>query len=315
MSVGQSGASPLPRAPRQTKAKRHHYIPEMTQRRFAGPDLRLWSFDKRYPERGVKRKPIALLFREWHLYTVRRADGTRDTSTETRLSAIESRAELVIARVVADARAGRPTAFSLTDHLALVDLFVAQYRRAPDSLRGPIAARMAQDLATTGAARWEALYGPMSDEERRLLTDPEFLLQGRRETIASDAASPLGTATEAMQRRGFSIARIGVPNRSFMLGSNPVVRFRAKGSGRQDLDEPATELWMPVAHDIALVSCGAAGASRFVELRHDRLIRQINSAVVDGSTVFASATRELVEAWARRIPRGMRLHGEWDPPP
>ena len=42
--------------------RRHHYIPQMVQRRFAGVDGQLWSFDKRQPERGVERRPIKRLF-------------------------------------------------------------------------------------------------------------------------------------------------------------------------------------------------------------------------------------------------------------
>lgn len=71
---------------RQGKAKRHHYVPEMILRRFAGPDLHLWSFDKRHPDYGIERKPVARLFRERDLYTSVDAAGGRDRSAETRLS-------------------------------------------------------------------------------------------------------------------------------------------------------------------------------------------------------------------------------------
>ena len=92
-----------PARTRRAQAKRHHYIPELIQRRFAGPDLHLWSFDKQHANRGLKRKPIALLFREWDLYTFVETDGSRDRSSETLLSAIESRAGPILERIVLEA--------------------------------------------------------------------------------------------------------------------------------------------------------------------------------------------------------------------
>ena len=95
--MSESAPDQPPRT-RHGKAKRHHYVPEMILRRFAGPDLHLWSFDKRHPGYGIERKPIARLFREWDLYTSVDAAGGRDRSAETRLSVMESRASPVLDR-------------------------------------------------------------------------------------------------------------------------------------------------------------------------------------------------------------------------
>lgn len=291
--------------------RRHHYIPQMMQRNFADADLHLWSFDKRHPEHGVVRKPIRRLFRGQHLYTYRRRDGTHDTSTETRLSAIEGRAAPVLARVVADARAGRGAAFSRADHQVLVDLFVAQYRRSPDHHRAPLYRRAVADFLAGKWSRWESLYGPVTEEERAILSDERFMLDGARDIIARHAADPLETATATMLQRGFSVARIVVPRRAFILGSTSFTRFMAKGSRREDLDEQGAEIWMPVARDVALCSVGRADESSFVELG-DAQIRKVNGAMARSSTVFASASRDLVEALARRIPRCIKLHGPWE---
>jgi hypothetical protein len=286
----------------------------MLQRHFAGDDLHLWSFDKRHPERGVKRKPIALLFREWHLYTVRRPDGTRDTSTETRLSVIEGRAEPVVTRIISNARAGRTPTFTERDRRALANLFVAQFRRSPDFHRGVLTRQAAADIVADGMARWEAVYGPATEKDRAFLTSDEYAARVRRDAIAEGAADPLLTATATMLQRGFSVARISLPRRSFVLGSSPFARFKAHETHRQDLGDPRAELWLPIAHDVALISYGLAGSEQLFEVQGDRAIRQVNETIVRASTVFASANRDLVEALARRIPRGMKLHGKWKGP-
>jgi hypothetical protein len=306
------GPSPAER-PRRSEPRRHHYIPQMVQRRFAGPDRQLWSFDKRHPERGVERKPIKRLFQVPHLYTIRRRDGTRDTTTETRLSVIESRAGPVLERVITDARAARPTALGEADRRALVDLFISQHRRSPDLHRRVLIRRTVESIIADGMAQWEALHGPPSDQERAFLTSPEFIERARRDAMAQGAADPLETATPAMLQRGFSIMRITPPRRAFILGSNPFARFMAMSSRRQDLGDPGSELWMPVAWDLAIGSVGPVDYSVFIEA-DDVRIRKLNGAVAGSSTVFASVSRDLVEAYARTAMRALRTHGPWEGP-
>lgn len=297
----------------QSVPRRHHYIPQMVQRRFAGPDRQLWSFDKRHPERGVERKPIKRLFQVQHLYTIRRRDGSRDTTTETRLSAIESRAGPVLNRVVTDARAGRLTALGEADRQALVDLFVSQHRRSPDLHRKVLIRRTLDSIIADGMAQWESLHGPASPEERAFLTSPNFIEQARRDAIAEGAADPLETATPTMLQRGFAVAQITAPHRAFILGSTPFARFMALGTRRQDLGDPGAELWMPVAWDVAVCSVGHADYRAFVEA-DDTRIRKMNGAVAGASTVFASASRDLVEAHARIARRALRTRGPWEAP-
>lgn len=314
--TGKAHPNPDAPSPRQRKseARKHHYIPKMIQERFVeGDSLFLWSFDKRHPERGIERKPIKRLFRVKHLYTSYRRDGTRDTSTETRLSAIETRAGLVIDRVVAAARAGRVAALSGTDRRALVDLFISQHRRSPDIHRSVLVDQAMAELVADNMAQWEALYGPASPEERDLLMSPGFAKKMRRDAISHGAADPMEIATPVMLQRGFTIGRITAPRRAFVLGSNPFARFLSTSTRRQDLGDPSSELWMPVARDVALCSVGYAGSSDLIDI-NDAGIRKVNVTVALASTVFASASRELVEAYARIARRGLRIQGPWEAP-
>lgn len=291
--------------------RKHHYIPQTVQRRFAGADRQLWSFDKRHPERGVERKPIKRLFQVRHLYTIRRRDGTRDTTTETRLSAIESRAAPVLERIITDARATRSTMLNEADRRALVDLFISQHRRSPDVHRKVLIRRTVDSIIADGMTQWEALHGPPSVEERAFLASPEFIEHARRNAMAEGAAEPLETATPAMLQRGFSVARITAPRRAFLLGSTPFARFMALGTRRQDLGDPGAEMWMPIAWDVAVGSVGRTDYSTFIDVDDGR-IRKMNGAVMASSTVIASGSRDLVEAYARIAQRGLRTQGPWE---
>ena len=70
-------------------------------------------------------------------------------------------------------------------------------------------------------------------------------------------------------------------------------------------------MWLPIAPDVALISYGTAGSSRFLEIS-DRPIRKINEENVLTSTVFASASRELVEALAQIARRAIKSQGPWE---
>lgn len=297
--------------PRKSEPRKHHYIPKMIQERFVvGANPCLWSFDKRHPERGVEHKPIKRLFRVNHLYTTYRRDGTRDTSTETRLSAIETRAGLVIDRVVAAARVGQLADLDATDRRALVDLFVSQHRRSPDIHRAVLVDQALAELVADNMARWEALYGPASSEERDLVMSADFAKKLRRDAIAHGAADSMETATPVMLQRGISIGRITTPRRSFILGGNPFARFLSRSTHRQDLLDPSSELWLPVARDVALCSVGHAGISDLIDV-DDVGVRKVNLTVALASTVFASASRDLVEAYARGALRAIKSQGPW----
>jgi hypothetical protein len=65
---------------------------------------------------------------------------------------------------------------------------------------------------------------------------------------------------------------------------------------------------MPVAWDVAVGSVGHVDYRAFVET-DDVRVRKLNGAVAGASTVFASAGRNLVEAYARTARRSLRTQG------
>lgn len=292
--------------PHQTKARKHHYVPRSFQQRFAGPDLHLWFYDKRERNFGVRRKPIARLFREWDLYTVVGPDGARDRATETRLSVIEGKAAPILDRVVAEARRGQASTFSERDREALAAFFIAQFRRSPD-LHSTVAGRRHVEAAAAEIVAELETNGHATQGDQRNAIETERLARRiRGNLLAENAADPLLTASPAMMQRGFITGVIRLPRRSFVLGSSPFARFMSP-QRRQDLGDPNSEVWLPIAHDVALCSYGVPGQSRLLEITKDGDVRKVNGNIVQASTVFASASRELVEALSRRM-------GEYKPP-
>ena len=62
--------------------KRHHFNPEMLQRRFTDQEGRLYFYDKRFPEKGIQRSIPKNLFVEQHLHTQFLDSGEKDVSVE-----------------------------------------------------------------------------------------------------------------------------------------------------------------------------------------------------------------------------------------
>lgn len=288
-----------PARSRHAKAKRHHYIPLMIQRRFAGPDLHLWSFDKRNPQYGIERKPISRLFREWDLYTFVRPDGTRDRSSETRLSAIEGRAGLVLQRIVSEARDGRWCNLAEADRQALIPFVIAHLKRSPDFFNSVAPApEMETDIALM-FAKWEARFGPATELQRAELASGRLAARIRSNLMAQTAPEPMLRSSAVMLQRGLSGGIVGAPNRGFLLGSNPIARFLGTVSRRNGLGDPTAEAWIPVAHDLALCSFGNRDDEWLTEI-DDAGLRKINGVIAAQSTVIASASRALVASFSRR---------------
>ena len=292
--------------PRQTKAKKHHYIPKSFQERFSGPDLHLWFYDKRERAFGVRKKPIARLFRGYDLYTVVGLDGARDRTTETRLSAIEGRASPILDRVIAEAREGRVSMFSEAERLALSTFFIAQFRRSPDLHITVAGRRRVDDAVAEVIAEWEAAGLIALSSQRSAVENERLSRKIRGNLLAENAAAPLLTASPVMMQRGFATGVIRLPQRSFVLGSTQFARLLSP-QGRQDLGDPGSELWLPIASDVALCSHGLPGAGRLLEFVRDEDVLKVNGEIVRASTVLAAASRELVE----ELSRGM---GEYQPP-
>jgi len=196
--------------------------------------------------------------------------------------------------------------FSERDREALSAFFIAQYRRSPD-LHNTVAGRRHVEAAVAEiAAEWKAAGQALPGDQRSGVESERLTKRIRGNLLAANAADPLLTASAAMMQRGFVTGIIRLSRRSFVLGSTPFARFMSP-QRRQDLGDPGAELWLPVAHDVALCSHGVPGLSRLLEIVRDGDVRKVNGSIVRASTVFASASRELVEALSRRM-------GEYKPP-
>nr|WP_246681733.1 DUF4238 domain-containing protein [Methylobacterium sp. L1A1] len=204
-----------------SKPRKHHYVPEMLQRQFADPDGHMWFFDKTEAAFGVRRRPIARLLRELHLYTTVAPDGTRDTKTETELSKIESKAGPILEQIIQRARNGEAPQLTSSER-EIVSLFlIAQLRRAPEFFDEAIKHRDIKERLTDVLRRLEESRGQIPAEMKRQLFDPPNLARMQSNLFAGGAAEPLFFSIEGMMLRGFTASIITDPNFSFINRQQP----------------------------------------------------------------------------------------------
>src|SRR3954451_18882078 len=104
----------------------------MLQKRFSDNDGRLYFFDRRRPQDGVRRTTSGNLFCEGHLYSEIAEDGTKNPALEDYFSAVEGQVEAIIEKAVLAARQDGPPNFTQTERTLWDHFFVLQFKRVPD---------------------------------------------------------------------------------------------------------------------------------------------------------------------------------------
>lgn len=130
----------------------------------------------------------------------------------------------------------------------------------------------------------------------------QLAARARQNLLPQTAAEPLEWTSAAMLERGFTVGRLAASNRSFLLGSALLLRFKGRITGRNGLGDPTAEAWFPIARDVALCSYGDRRDERIFDMP-DSGLRKINGSISRESTVIASASRELVVSYTRRLHR------------
>jgi len=282
---------------KRTMSKRHHFVPQMLLRRFVDHNSNLYYFDKRFPSRGVLVSTSQNLFLENHLYTAEDKDGVKDVELESYFSELEGRADHIIEKIVTAARKEQKPNLTSYEKEIWNLFFYYQWKRVPDYFR-KIHALMDFDRSLHEAVTtFETEHRPFTDDERRNLQDPAWRDRIKQGAIVQALADPGPLVETALSQKGLGVVVIQKPNKSFVIGSNPVLRLSLPG--RSHLTDPTVEIWLPVAHDILVGPAPLPQQELVVGLREDRHIRYINESILKQSTVIAGRSKELISSLVR----------------
>ena len=255
---------------------------------------KLHFFSKKCPEKGVLQALPEKLFREQHLYTRWGNNGTRDFSIENGLADLETLSAPVLDKIVDRARGWKPSSSGfahriLRDELTLADRMVlswfiaSQQARVPDFQDSVASDTEFEEIAHRTAGTIEAVgVLPTPAEREKLLSSGG--LKRMKKSVMARFALPNERFAEMLVRKQVHIVRITKHNKSFVIGSRPVVR-----PGRMHIEDATGQAWLPIAHDVAVLLFAGNGGPASIEI-----IRWLNEALFKQSTFVAGRSNKLL---------------------
>ena len=266
--------------------KNHHFVAQMHAERFTGENGKLWAFNK--TSGNLFEAPPKGVFAETHLYTIEAADGTKDTSLESDLSSLEGSANLIIEKLVAAARSGKPPQLTEEDRAIWDVYFYLQWKRVPE-VHNKVAALAEADAWLDDFFAKVRARGPAASAQVDALDTPKErkrLIQAGK--VHAIRKAPTGVL-EVLASRGLAVLHVATPGESLAIGSLPIVRKQG------DFRQADSEAWLPVASDVAIGPAFAPGTVTIIPLADPAEIWRMNKVTADQSTTFAAASKTLVE--------------------
>lgn len=119
-----------------------------------------------------------------------------------------------------------------------------QWKRSPDFYEKIATLEDFDSTLQKTIEKFEATRRPLTDEERALVTSPEGKARLMQNARVGALLEPGQIVLDVIGSHGLGIARIKLPNKSFIVGSFPVVKLTYPGTPH--LAHPTTEVWLPI---------------------------------------------------------------------
>lgn len=273
--------------------KKHHYVPQMLLRRFADADGKLWYFDKRIPGKTVRSATPDKIFYQKHLYSILERDGTKNTSLESAFSRIEGASNAIIQKICVAARVGKPPQLTHIERCSWDQYFYYQWKRTPDSLAKFTDEDDAEARIVELVDEFEGTVRPLTDRERMEILSMDGLKRIIQRARVQAVADPGQMVLDALANCSLAIAVPDNEKKSFIIGSNPVVKFTTDQETR--IGKADVEVWLPIASDVAV--CMVRGTdSEILKPIPNEFVRQLNLSSFSHSTVIAGRSEALISS-------------------
>jgi hypothetical protein len=278
--------------------KRHHFVPEMLQKRFVADDGRLFYFDKSAPDKGVRSTGSGNLLLQGHLYSITNPDGTKDVSLELNYSRLEAAADPIIARLVESVLEKKLPILSQRDKQVICFFLYQQWRRTPDFLDSIVPPSQMGALLEETIQEYETKFNKVvSAEKRNEMMLPDKLKEFRQYARVRSLRSASKDVLKLIEGKGICFG-VATRRQSFILGGNPVLKI--VNGDDPHLGNLGVEVWLPIHPQVMLAAAGKVGEEKIVELP-SRSVRFYNEAIVKKSRLFVGRSRELIRSLSRKF--------------
>jgi hypothetical protein len=224
---------------------------------------------------------------------------------EQKYSAIEGKASTVLDYVISAAKEDKYIILTNDERRTIDEFIWCQMVRVPDVHNCiPLMTDFHPvyiDALKGALKRYETEKRPLADDERAFFDrhDQEMRIKKNimnRTLNEGDFEEAIGL----IKRIGLHVCLIGIPNTSFVIGSNPITTSRH--DGRQLFADPDDQLWFPISSDLAICLTGTISYKRRLVLQDSyiRNVRIINGAIFEQSSIVAAASKDLISSLASR---------------
>ncbi len=265
----------------------------MLLKHFADENGILHFFNRESPEKGVRGQTPNTLFFERHLYTFTDLDGRKDFSTEEIFSKLEGEADPIICKIVVNARKGLSPNLSPAEKNSWAAFLYLSWSRLPAMRDSSTSSQAQLDEQQRAFKRFKGI----PDNEAIDFAEFEGFLQQQIWPRAIQGSSRFieDRILPTFSNMSLGVGVVSKEKSGHIIGSNPIIKVRPK----LDLDNPEAKIWMPLAHDVAVV------------LRHGRpdglfnatnkFTQRLNERVSNQSTIVAGRSREQIGSLASSV--------------
>ena len=280
-------------AQKNKEYKQNHYLAKMLLDRFTDKDGKLYCCRKENP-RSIFQTTPKNVFSEGNLYIQYDENGKRDASVEKGLSQFEGKANEVIEKIVSAARTGIKPGLTPDEKKIWDEFLCKQWRRLPLKRTETISDDSLYKKCLDG---FENERRPLTDSERRWFDDPKRKDRILKNSWVKSVELSGGELMRVLGDKGLCVAVIRNPKKSFVIGSNPIVKITPNGHTR--LDDPAVEALFPIAYDVVVSVCLSRGEEKLFDENDSDHIRQINETICKQSDMIVGRSRELITSLSR----------------
>ncbi len=255
----------------------------MLLKNFTDEDGKLYFFDRRFKEKRILKTTPDALYRERDLYVVRDEDGNRDDSAEDLFAEFEREAAPVFDKIITAIRNGKEPALNSSDRATLDRYIYFQWARVPDTA-DPIVDHTLKRLSLESPE-----IGDLSPEEL-----VEFGKGVKVESLVGDITEPRKRVLSILRSKSLAFVVIRRKNKSFVIGSKPVLQVFPERS--DSAPRTFTAMWLPLAYDVAVAY--GEGEGGLMEFAEDQELRRFNENVFKQSQAIAGRSERLIASLA-----------------
>jgi len=270
----------------------------MLLQRFADEKGKLYFFSKDFAAKGVLATTPRNLFCQTHIHTAKAKHGAMDVGLERSYAELEGLANAIIEKIVTSARHGDKPHLTVEERDIWDFFFYNQWKRVPDFHRKFLETEKLEFQLNEAVAVFEANVRALTPDEKRDLVDPLWLKRVKQNAKIQALTRSSPRILAFLREKGLGIAVIRKPGKSFVMGSFPVVKLAHPGQVHPA--DPTVEIWLPLAHDVAVSPAPIPSAEELlVEIHDDSPVRAINAAIFKQSSAIAGRSQRLIVSLSR----------------